>query len=66
MSFGTGGPVGAVAVFFGEGTEAYFSGMSFGPVKSFGGGTGFGDCGAMSCSYMSRISLVELSRPGKS
>ncbi len=62
MSFGTGGPVGTGAAFFGEGREAYFSGISLGPAGgSFGGGVGFGEGGAISWSYMSRISLVELS-----
>lgn len=69
MSLGTGGPVGAGAgagaAFFGEGTEAYLRGMSFGP-ESFGGGKGFGDGGASCSSYMTRISLVELSVSGTS
>lgn len=60
MSFGGAGPEGAAS--FGEVTEAYLRGISLGPAEdSFGGGSGFGEEGAISSSYMSRISNVELS-----
>jgi hypothetical protein len=58
ISFGGAGPAGVAS--FGEATAAYLGGISLAPVVgSFGGGSGFGNGGAICSSYISSIWNVE-------